>query len=365
MAAWSLVALLCLSAVSGEETKVLYSLPSFSMVLQVKKSDNALIVFQNRLETAVRDHLNTFFAKKFATPEFGFGIVEEVALSSRSTWHEKPEGNEDFDAFTVAGQDPKTAHHYEVLADYQSQILLKLDEHIAASRLSQPTMDLLLIEAFEGDNYWALLHLFLSDTALAEIEDTVVEVNTDGFTRINGISTTTQSKWTVPMKAGVAFAGFFCVVLVLMWLYLCLFVKGTLLFKSPKVHGSKDTEETATEESSTDNDFGFSPEESTWMDDWARSITSIPVRQPTKLGKKKKKPRRPARQHRSSLDQIEESSSFDEESWTVEDVETNKRGNQTAQSEAVIPHLYNQTLEMLHYEPAVPPLQGTSFSSSM
>jgi hypothetical protein len=311
------------------------------MVLQVKKSDNALIVFQDRLEAAVRDHLDSFFAHKVATPGFGYGSVEEVALSSRMTWHEKNEDNEDFDKFTVPGQDPGTARHYEVHADYESQILLKLDEHIAATRLSQSIMNLLLIEAFESQNYWALFHLFLSDTALAEIADATVVVNTEGFRLNNGISTETQSKWTTAMKVGVGFASFFCVVLLFMWVYLCLFVKGTLLFKAPIVHQGKDTEETATEESSGthDFDFGFShQEESTWMDEWARSITSIPVRQPIKP--KKKKLRRPARQHRPSLDQIEESSNSDEESWTSseegEDLEINQQGNNTAQSTAVV-----------------------------
>jgi hypothetical protein len=368
MAAWSLVALLCLSAVSGEETKVMYSLPPFSMVLQVKKSDNALIVFQDRLEAAVRDHLNTFLANKIATPNFDYGSVEEVALSSRMTWNEKEEEDEDFDAYTVPGQDPTTARHYEVHADYESQILLKLEEHVAASSLSQPIVDLLLIEAFEGDNYWALFHLFLSDSVLQEIEDVAVDVSTDGFRLNNGISTETQSKWTAPMKAGVAFASFFCVALVLMWVYLCLFVKGTLLFKEPIVHEGKDTEETVTEESSVNHDFGFSQEESSWMDQWARSITSIPVRQPTKP--KKKKVRRPAQQHRPSLDQIEESSNSDEESWAsnehgddcgdhlFEDVEMNEQGNHIAPNTDIVPYEPNDPI--VQYEPSVPLPEGTS-----
>ena len=365
MAVWSLLALLCLSAVSGEDTKVLYSLPKFSMVLQVKKSDNALIVFQNRLEAAVRDHLDTFFANKVATTNFGFGSVEEVALSSRMTWHEITEVDENFDAFTVPGQNPATARHYEVQADYESQILLKLEKHVAASRLSQPIVDLLLIEAFEDENYWALLHLFLSDIALTEIEHVAVDVSTDGFRRNNGVSTETESKWTTPMKAGVGVASFFCVVLVFMWLYLCLFVKGTLLFKAPIVHQGKDTEETATEDSSTPgHDFGFSEEESTWMDEWARSITSIAVRQPKRPEKKKKKLRRPAQQHRPSLDQIEESSDSDEESSTssLEDVEMNEQRDNTPLSTAVA--RYKQTEQIRQYEPSVPRADGTTLSSS-
>jgi hypothetical protein len=363
MAVWSLVALLCLSAVSGEDTKVLYSLPKFSMVLQVKKSDDALIVFQDRLEGAVRDHLDTFFAHKLATPHFGYGSVEEVALSSRMTWHEK------------TSQDPKTERHYEVHADYESQILMELDKNIASSRLSQPIMDLLLIEAFEGDNYWALFHHFLSDTALAEIENAEVDVSADGFIENNNISTETQSNWTTPMKAGVGVAGFFCVALVVMWVYLCMFVKGTLLFREPIVHQGKDTAESATEEESSataSHDFGCSQEESTWMDEWARSITSIPERQHTKP--KKKKQRRPARQHRSSLDQIEESSNSDEESWAtsegrenhgdhdmvedLEDVGLNEHGSTTAQRTVVVS--YKQNARIVEYEPSVLRSEGAS-----
>ena len=294
------------------------------MDMRVEKSDNALILFQDRFETALRKHLTEFFNQKINTPNFGYGKVDEVAISSQLTWTAITDDDQAFDAFTNPDQNQHSvARRYEVHADQQSEITLNLTSKVSSSVISDPIVTLMMIESFQGGNYWDLYQIFMSDSILKQIQDVKISVSADGFVpnANQGISSPlsiqytsqTPTKWTLTMIIGVSLASFFGLVLIAMWAYVCLFIKGSFLFKRPNEKELKDGKaDSDTEANSSEQsyDFGFGPgEEEAWMDAWAKSITSIPVREPKKRSKSKKKTqtRRPAQKYQSSLEQIEES----------------------------------------------------------
>ena len=67
------------AAQNGTES---YNVPSFSLTLNVDKSESALIVFQDSLNSAVKQHLELFFQKKMEGTSLPNGFIQDVALTS-------------------------------------------------------------------------------------------------------------------------------------------------------------------------------------------------------------------------------------------------------------------------------------------
>jgi hypothetical protein len=368
---WGFVAVICFSATNAQDTAV-YSLPSFSLVLKVDKTSNDLIVFQDRLETAVRTHLTDFFKQKVESPSLGDGNIDEVALSQLLVWKELSSGGT-----KVSDETQGTVHQYEARGEYDCQLeLIYNSAGEGHDRLSGSIMDLFLIEAFQGDNYWHLVHNFLSDEILEDITDVKITVMTDGYIAYHGQDVSAfddynnggVGDWTGAMTVGVIFASFFCLALVLMWVYLCFCVQGTFLFKSrnPNQKDIGKEDESVTDDlystSSVEFQYEDEDEEQTWMDAWANAITSIPLREPIRIRRKKKGPsiRHPAQQHNSYLGCIEEAGADEECSLaSMEEVNNTQRKNKLmikprdppAGSKALVPYVPNTT-EMVEYQPS-------------
>ena len=365
----------CLSVANGQSSNsvIQLALPAFSMELHVKNIDVSLVEFQDRLEDAVRKHLVNFFSVRINTEDFDYGTVEDVTISAQLFWREIMEkkqeqqqqqqyltNDEEEDDLSLTNDvedlnnEPARdissdgQRKYEVRSSFECQLQLNnMDVVIAATRLNPSMVGLLLLEAFEGNNYWHLYHLFFSDTQLSQIDDVQISVMTnDGFKPQSGInnsndgdsfdgsrgkhgsSSLTFGGWTMSMTIGIAFASFFLFVLVVMWTYLLLFVRGTCLLKVGGGGGNnltKDGSVTDQENISDLDDEMIYPkhhqhqqqedDESAWMDEWAIQITSIPLRQPKKskksLKRKQQCVRRPSQQHMSHLSQISESDADD------------------------------------------------------
>jgi hypothetical protein len=313
---------------SGQVTSILYTLPAFTMVLQVQKSDNALTVFQDRLDIALRSHFIAFFSDQLNTEDFSYGTVVDVGLVSQTFWREINDDGETVEtSATTATLDPTAPRRYEVRASFESQMEVIMDMDIASTKLPQSSMDLLFVEALQGDNYWDLYELFVSDNELNQINTVEISVMANGFRPFDSQDGSvtgydTEDYWTPSMTVGVAFAVFFVCVLAIMWLYLCIFVRGTCLFRTRRVldghkmmdHKKEPEQSSDTDQNSSDTEgdlaFGAGPaSESAWMDAWATAITSIPVRELAKGGKKrpkKQRVRRPSKQNCSNLGQIVE-----------------------------------------------------------
>ena len=409
---------------AGAGEAVAFALPSFSMIAQLDEQipitstngsdddgddnleETIMLDFQDRLEIAVRQHLIDFFTNKLSTT-IGAGsgseldedasrtVVKDVALSTHIFWNELKVDDSDTDSTAVAPSSPSsstatatattTRRHYEVRSSFnncQIELLDSSDDtdgEVLAKRIftNQSVLDLLMIEAFQGNNYWHLFHLFLSDIHLSNIDNVDISVmttttstghgslegsfhgtvgggqNRDGATppssgsnsNSNGRdpaspTATTTGSWTMSMKIGISFASFFLLVLVILWTYLLLFVRGTCLFKVRGMNAGcsnsgKDEGQSVTDpENISDLDYDdiIPPHheqqlyhsgnninnDDTWMDEWAIQITSIPVRQPYKQKKKVKRSkhvvviRRPSQQHISQLCQISESEADDD-----------------------------------------------------
>lgn len=311
-------------AVSAQ-TSQMYDLPPFSIVLNVDESETSLITFEDRLIDVVQQHLIEFFEEKVDIPSYGDGQVELVALSASHVWKELGQA-----------QSNRFAHKYEVQSDFTCK--LELSYNSTNGRDTHPSssiMNLLLIEAFQGDNYWDLVHTFLRDTVLKDITGVQVTVVADGYVHNNGEKglaleeepISAGDDWTPAMTAGVIFAGVLVFSITLMWTYLCCFARGAILLQCVKF-GRRKLKEKA--DSVTDDAFSTSTlnpdddaSEGRWLDAWAEAVTSIPLREPVKTRKLKKQPtiRHPAQHHSSYLNCIEEA---DDETSTVCSVESSR-----------------------------------------
>ena len=65
-----------------------FDLPSLSLTLDVEKTDNYLIPFQNRLRNAIDDHLEFFYEKKLLKSEVGVPKLVDIELESQLLWKE-------------------------------------------------------------------------------------------------------------------------------------------------------------------------------------------------------------------------------------------------------------------------------------
>lgn len=308
-------------------TSDLYELPSFFLVLNVDESESALIVFQDRLNDAVHTHLDEFFRDKVKVTSLPDGYVKDIGVSSSYVWKELSHTNHD-----------DTPNKYEVRSSFDCQIEIgyKKEENIANAdiRLSQATMDLLLIEAFQGDNYWNLVHTFLEDDVLADITGVKITVHADSYVHSNGDDprdrSTSSDVWTPAMTFGVVLAALVLLSLIIMWSYLCCCARESIwILRLTRLRRQK--QGMSKEDAVTDDMYSTSSlnpedeeEDGRWMDAWAKAVTSIPLREPVKTRKLKKQAaaiRHPAQHHNSCLNAIEE---VDDESSTVCSVDTSR-----------------------------------------
>jgi hypothetical protein len=325
-----LAGLLLSTLVQGAENATeSYLLPSFSLVLNVDKSENALLVFQDHLDTAVQKHLDVFFQEKIEGMSLPNGYIDGVDLSSTYVWKEL--------SHSTSNDSP---NKYELRARFKCQLEVGYNVQDTAadvpiSRISQSIMELLLIESFQGDNYWGLVHDFFRDEVLESITGMKITVQADGYVHYNGEDPAeleqyqTTGAWTAAMIVGVFIASLCFGMMIVMWTYLCCCTRNSLwvLLNNRRRHKKNPLDKP---DSTTDDSHSSSsrhPEEgdeyeATWMDAWAKSITSIPLRPPVKPRKLKKHAasiRRPGRHHSSNLNAIVE---VDDDSSTVCSVET-------------------------------------------
>ncbi len=309
-----------ITSVASAELTDLYNLPSFSLVLNVNKSENDLIIFQDKLNSVVQVHLMEFFKIKVNAQSLERQI-NEVVLSSAYIWKE------------IATSENQRRHKYEVQSNFDCHIEVGyLTTGDRSSRPSQSIMDLYLIEAFQGDNYWSLVHSFLKDDVLEDITGIQITVMADGYVHYNGRDPSsfdvydTSGDWTPAMITGVVFATILVTFLTLMWSYICCLTRNSPLVRLTRFGRKKFSEkpDSATDDmNSTSTLNPDDEEEGKWMDQWAESVTSIPLREPVKPRKAKKQRgvRHPGHHHNTYLNSIEE---VEDECSTVCSVESNR-----------------------------------------
>jgi hypothetical protein len=301
---WLAILWFCLSAVSANTESRVFDLPSMTMLLSVKTENTDQIIFQDRLTTALQDHLNGFYLEKLMSNDYGSMVtIDRVGLSSQYEWAEISEDPSSLDPL----------QHYEVHGYYDCQLKLTLEsQEFAGPHLTQSQMEIFFIEAFQQGNYWTLVHKFLSDEVLQGINDVKVTVLSDGFVPIGRADPTAEdynqgSLWTAAIKTGIFFAGFFCLTLVCLWIYMVYYMRR----QSNNEEKESASVASLTDQDSADHDYvgkdidlnedhGNADDDAStgswstgsWMDSWAKNMTSIPLRETGR----KRSPR--ARRHR-------------------------------------------------------------------
>jgi hypothetical protein len=321
---WLAILWFCLSAVSAVqniESRV-FDLPSMIMILSAKTENSDQITFQDRVTTVLQDHLNDFYLDKLISNDYGSMVtIDRIGLSSQYEWAEISEDPSSLDPL----------RHYEVQANYDCQLKLTLDyQEFAGRHITQSQMEIFFIEAFQQGNYWTLVHKFLSDDVLQSVNDVKVTVLSDGFVPIGRADPTSEdynqgSLWTAAIKTGLFFAGFFCLTLVCSWVYMVYYIRQSN-------NEEKDSYSVAsiTDQDSADHDYvvkdieielnedhGNADDDAStgsWMDSWAKNMTSIPLRETGRKRSPKARRHRPQHQlpsHNPGLDCIREGADED------------------------------------------------------
>lgn len=311
---------LCLGLVSASTESRVFDLPSMTMMLSVRKVNKDEALFQDRLSSALHDHLKVFFLDKLISIGYGSTVsIDHIGLSSAYGWKEISED-----------PDEDLLRHFEVEGNYDCQVKLTLEPtEDQVSHLTQSQMDLFFIEAFQQGNYWLLVHKFLSDEVLQGVNDVKITVHSDGFVPIGRADPTAddfkeENMWTSAIKTGIFFAGFFCLALVCLWIYMFFYVQRS------KRNQEKESRSVAsiTDEDSADHDYVVNDVEhngvrgnidddsstGSWMDSWASKMTSIPLRETGRKRSPKSRKNRPQQQvllHNPSLDCIREGADED------------------------------------------------------
>eukprot|EP00980_Cylindrotheca_fusiformis_P007551 scaffold1567_cov102-Cylindrotheca_fusiformis.AAC.2 len=286
---WMALSWLCLGAVNATSENRVFNLPAMSINVTVKYHDQDRSQFQSRMSSVLQGHLNRFFDRKLNDTGYGDTVtVNNIGLSSFYQWN------------AVADDSLDILKHYDVIGHYDCQIRLKVNiTEGTVSHLTQSQIELFFIEAFQQGNYWTLVHKFLADEVLSGVNNVKIVVHSDGFVPVGERDPTARDyndgrEWTAAIKTGVVVAGFFCLGMVGIWLYMYHYVRQT-----PDEKGNQQSDETTTELGSSDHNVDSkeirrldddSSTNSSWMDSWAQRMTSIPLREPVK--KKSKKARR-------------------------------------------------------------------------
>jgi hypothetical protein len=346
-----------------------YKLPSFSLILKVSKiANNAslLINFQDGLKETIQDHLQDFFQFKLETI-LKLPTKVRFDLDSHLIWKElsiqgssQQPSSDSYQNDTTQQNQNLNMKEYEVRGQYDTQVTLNYSINETDSEdtvvVGQSTMTLLLIESFQGRNYWDLVHRCESSPTLTDISSVEITVLEDGFVPYHGGTVafdddywfTTQKKQQQALRGTVMSPGmivalacitFFGLAIAAIWIYLCYNLptsfftndskrrqrrcKRTNLFKDNEGSSSSVTDSSSTNEDNISMEF-FGDEELSiaesslwmgsgdWMDIWAQKVTSIPIREQLPRRKKRRgQPLRqswvrPAHQHVSQLDCITE-----------------------------------------------------------
>jgi hypothetical protein len=287
---WLAILWFCLSAVSANTETRVFDLPSMTMLLSVKTENSDQILFQNRLTTALQDHLKGFYLEKLISYDYGSVMtIDHIGISSQYEWAEISEDPSSLDPL----------RHYEVRGNYDCQLKLTLQsQEFAGPYLTQSQMEIFFIEAFQQGNYWTLVHKFLSDEVLQGVNDVKVTVLSDGFVPIGRADPTAEdynqgSMWNAAIKTGIFFAGFFCLTLVCLWIYMMYYLRQSNNEGKDNASVASITDEDSADHDYVGKDFEINEDHDnadddastgswstgSWMDSWAKNMTSIPLRE--------------------------------------------------------------------------------------
>lgn len=359
-------------------TEILYDLPSFTLTLQIEKderSNDNLLAFEEKMQDQIEWHLEEFFQSKLDAMESDEGndddtsfpshrmIVQEIRLSSNLVWKELStditptttlastvSSSEETESQTLAVEvaNAQQSKSYEVRATFDCDLSFLLERYVDEGQqeissssplsslgISSTVMNLFLIEAFQGENYWDLVHRFLASEVLHEVHDVNIVVAVDGFKPYHHgqgefqfdddwYNSSSDPDISTGAIIGTAIATLLILVMIGSTLYICcVFPKWSLrrLFvdAGKTCNGASsivddkgsETDDACTNSSSSDG-IEDDVESAGDLDAWANSITSIPLRDPTKdprFHKKKRRGRptvqsfiRPAHEAKSTLE---------------------------------------------------------------
>ena len=339
-----------------------FNLPSMSMTLDVEKSDNAIIPFQDQLKESMEEHLEKFYENKLLTTGVGIPKFVDIDLESQLLWKELWVGPKQT-TLEVANHtytENNFIKKYEVKGIFNCKMRLQIDPTVTILNeekpvfVSQTLIDIFFLEAFQSDHYWDMMHGFLTTPTLRGIISTDVQVLVSGFVHPydeNGDLLFESDddfygrgmdfdKGISPIAiVATAFAITFLCAIGVIWYYLCFVMKGDTRFMWRKkkkrrsrprddgsLKGGARTDSTNSEDSDDsgeydddDDDESFLGWASANLDAWASQITSIPLRDVEKKRRKKRNAKvvgrpyfRPSQEHSSSLGFITEA---DNESW--------------------------------------------------
>lgn len=379
---WKLIVVLFSAASVGKalaqdaaSEMLFFDLPSLSMTLDIEKSDNAIIPFQDQLKESMEGHLEKFYESKLLTTGVGIPQFVDFDLESQLLWKElwvgpKPTTLEVANHTYIENNFVKK---YEVKGIFNCKMRLQIDPVTSVSGeeesvfIPETLINIFFLEAFQSDHYWDMMHNFLTTPLLQDIITADVKVLDVGFVHPydeNGdllfesdddfYSRGMEFKHKVSPIAIVAsaFAIFFLFAICVIWYYLFFVLKGdTSRFVWRKKKKSRSRDDASLKESSRtdstnsdddsdgsceydndDDDDSFMGWASANLDAWASSITSIPLRDVEKKRRRKRNAKvvqrpyfRPCQEHSSNLGCITEA---DNESWcsSVKSSRSNKSG---------------------------------------
>ena len=239
-----------------------FDLPSFTLDLSVKELDTSHRIMQDKLEKKLQEHLIDFYKAKLETSDNDEVTVHNVIITSDYYWTQHTD-------------------YHEMNGVHDSQI--KVAVASTQTSINEPLMELYFAEAFQGDYYWHLVHNFLIDEILSDVYDVKIMVDTDRYGHYSDIEDDFEKKNVMNggTIAGLFLLGLFCIALVLLGIYIYSWIQVQRENKSRASHTDNDSDE----EDFEDDDVSTG----SWMDLWAKAVTSIPLRDPNL--QRKKRPR--------------------------------------------------------------------------
>ena len=239
-----------------------FDLPSFTLDLSVVELETSHRIMQDKLEAKLQEHIFDFYKAKLETSDNDEVTVHNVIITSDYYWTQHTD-------------------YHEMNGVHDSQIKVAVSS--TQTSINEPLMELYFAEAFQGDYYWHLVHNFLIDEILSDVYDVKIMVDTDRYGHYSDIEDDFENEKVMNSGtiAGLFFAGLFCISLVLLGIYIYSWIQVERENKSRASNTDNDSDE----EDFEDDDVSTG----SWMDLWAKAVTSIPLRDPNL--KRKKRPR--------------------------------------------------------------------------
>eukprot|EP00531_Pseudo-nitzschia_arenysensis_P006978 CAMPEP_0116136512 /NCGR_PEP_ID=MMETSP0329-20121206/11762_1 /TAXON_ID=697910 /ORGANISM="Pseudo-nitzschia arenysensis, Strain B593" /LENGTH=470 /DNA_ID=CAMNT_0003631381 /DNA_START=70 /DNA_END=1482 /DNA_ORIENTATION=+ len=367
---WKLIVVLFSAASVGKtlaqdasSEMLFFDLPSLSMTLDVEKTDNAIIPFQDQLKESMEGHLEKFYENKLLTTGVGIPKFVDVDLESQLLWKELWVGPKalNFEVANHTYSENNFVKKYEVKGIFNCKMRLQIDPATTISGeeksvfVPETLINIFFLEAFQSDYYWDMMHDFLTTPLLQDIITADVKVMDAGFVHpyddngdllfesdddFYGRGMEFKHKVSPIAIIASAVAIFFLFAICVIWYYLFFVLKGdTSRFvwrkkkkgrsrddaslKGSSRTGSTNSEDDADESGEYDEDEDDDDSFVGWatanLDVWASSITSIPLRDVEKKRRRKRNAKvvqrpyfRPCQEHSSNLGCITEA---DNESW--------------------------------------------------